>query len=464
MVWLARNKGAHKTNNMSSVDRESLRWFLVAWVNDGVRSASPVLCVLGNQRSGFGRAAKHALRTHNIHQDNEGKCFYESASSIRLLGNKTTRPHMRNMTSFLGAPHGSVIYFYKTQGACENADVEYAIRTWKRTYTKSLKEAVKAFFKYQRPCGGARATRLTIKVVGLDKLGGARTSSSSPSSPNTLANAFLPAQSVSAITALATPSPTPHHTAHTMVAIDCFAGQDDAVTPESNIQAWPPSHTSTKCTPPSAAEDVPLGDTTFTVEKDAPLGDTTFTVEKDEQGVGTNASTKFTPPSAAEDDLLGATTFTVEEDEQGAGTPSASEEDAQVASSGHVDVHSCSVTAKVAPNEPQKAVKPSETSSDTANISNTGATLGRLGEDLLFSTSRETSAGKACHTKSTLVRKPTKRKLQLMQAAVDLANAMTESAVRQQQVDQLEKTLQDAKKAHVEAENLVKELTHQLIY
>ena len=325
---------------------------------------------------------------------------------------------MRNMTSFLGAPHGSVIYFYKTQGACENADVEYAIRTWKRTYTKSLKEAVKAFFKYQRPCGGARATRLTIKVVGLDKLGGARTSSSSPSSPNTLANAFLPAQSVSAITALATPSPTPHHTAHTMVAIDCFAGQDDAVMPESNIQAWPPSHT----------------------------------------------STKFTPPSAAEDDLLGATTFTVEEDEQGAGTPSASEEDAQVASSGHVDVHSCSVTAKVAPNEPQKAVKPSETSSDTANISNTGATSGRLGEDLLFSTSRETSAGKACHTKSTLVRKPTKRKLQLLQAAVDLANAMTESAVRQQQVDQLEKTLQDAKKAHVEAENLVKELTHQLIY
>jgi hypothetical protein len=52
----------------------------------------------------------------------------------------------------------------------------------------------------------------------------------------------------------------------------------------------------------------------------------------------------------------------------------------------------------------------------------------------------------------------------LLQAAVELANAMTDSAVRQQQVEHLEKTLQDAKKAHIEAQSLVKELTNQLVY
>jgi hypothetical protein len=437
--------------------RGSLRWVVVAWVNDEARSAKPALCILGDSKENFGCAAKRALCTHNVQQGMEGRCFYDTSTgmSIRLLGNKTTRRNMQDMSCLA---RGAVIYFYRTENQkWVHADVHHAISTWKRTYTKALKEALKAFLQSRPPCGGAQATRLTIEIVGLD----------------TPSNCTLPIQkSLVALTAVATPSPTLQTTQHTMVAVDSFASHEGihVVPTIPNAQALPPS---VGTSPTNVTKDVQVGaPTTLTVDEDRHVVATKHptanvgvpTVEEDVHNAQVGATTTTTTTT---------TTFTVEEDDYVAATnypptnfaaQPAIEADVQDVQDVHTDVvPSCTVVV----NAPCKGIKPQlSTLSETTKHTSTSVESARLGADLLFSTSEETRANKACHKKSTLVgfRKPTKRKLELLQAAVELANAMTDSAVRQQQVEQLEKTLQDAKKAHIEAQSLVKELTNQLVY
>jgi hypothetical protein len=345
---------------------------------------------------------------------------------------------------------GAVIYFYRTENhKWVHADVHHAISTWKRTYTKALKEALKAFLQSRPPCGGAQATRLTIEIFGLD----------------TPSNCTLPIQSLVALTAVATQSPTLQTTQHTMVAVDSFASHEGihVVPTIPNAQALPPS----------------VGTSPTNVTKDVQVGArTTFTVDEDRHVVATKHPTANVGATTVEEDVHNAhvgatTTFTVEEDDYVAATnypptnfaaQPAIEADDQDVQDVHTDVvPSCTVVV----NAPCKGIKPQlSTHSGTTKHTSTSVASARLGADLLFSTSGETRANKACHKKSTLVgvRKPTKRKLELLQAAVELANAMTDSAVRQQQVEHLEKTLQDAKKAHIEAQSLVKELTNQLVY
>ena len=442
--------------------RESMRWVLVAWVNDGARSAKPVLCVLDDQRMNFGRAVKHALRTHNVHQDMQGTCFYEATktSSIRLLGSKTTRRHMRDMTSVLGAPHGAVVYFYKTQTETwVHADVEYAVRTWKRTHTKALKEAIKAFLKSQRPCGGTRETRLVIKVVGLDAL----SKSSEPNNhdapsastvciaPTTSApiESNKPSESSSfAFKVVATPCQK------TLVAVDSFAAssQEDVQNVTDVLETQ------------LVEEDFVLE--TQLVEEDF-IHD-----EQDDQVVATKSNsshddqddqvvaTKSNSSLAEQDDQVVATksnsSHAEQDDQVGATNSSRTEQDDRVGATKYTSSSAeqdDQVSASKSDSRGAERVAPSNTHLNESNA-----------KDSLFSMTKETKAAKARQKKSDLpaVRKPTKRKLELLKAAVELANAMTDETARRQQVEQLEKTLHDAKKAHVEAQDLVNELTNQL--